>query len=506
MTVERESVRQADRPHPRKEPRIPLPLTVENLEWVFRDCVDFAKREVRIRGSEEQTVTLCYIMGMTRGERLNDYVLRPLAQDPVLDGAKGEELFQKLEQGAIYNLMVLRRSDLDAVATDIIRGNCALFVPGQEDALSIYVESEEKRSIGEPENEPALKGARDSFVESVRTNTALVRRRIRAPELRIAEHIVGRQSLTFVDVLWLEGIADEATVKQVRARLDEIDIDGVEAAGNLEEYLVDQAHTPFPLIAYTQRPDRFCQGLLEGRVGLLSDGLPMGYLAPGTLDQFFKTGQDRAFNWMVASLLNCVRYLCMLVSLLLPGLYIALVTFHPEAIPVKLALSIVSAKQEVPFSTPFEVLILLVAFEVLQEAGLRLPGPIGATVSILGGLVVGTAAVNARIVSPVVLVAVAIAGIAGYTMPSQDFAGALRLWRFLLAILASAAGLFGLSLGCAALIHHLAGLETFGTPYLAPFTSGAGRRRGHSNLFRLPLPFMKWRDGAKYAENRRNQR
>ena len=173
---------------------------------------------------------------------------------------------------------------------------------------------------------------------------------------------------------------------------------------------------------------------------------------------------------------------------------------------MKLALSIAAAKQEVPFSTVFEVLIMLLAFEVLQEAGLRLPSPIGATVSILGGLVVGNAAVEAHIVSPAVLIAVAIAGVAGYTMPSQDFASALRLWRFLLAIAVSIGGLFGLAAGCAALIYHLAGLETFGVPYLAPFTNGAGQPRGHPSLLRLPLPRMKWRDGAKNTKNRRNQR
>ena len=168
--------------------------------------------------------------------------------------------------------------------------------------------------------------------------------------------------------------------------------------------------------------------------------------------------------------------------------------------------TISEAKTDVPFSTIFEVLIMLLAFEVLQEAGLRLPSPIGATVSILGGLVVGNAAVEAHIVSPAVLIAVAIAGVAGYAMPSQDFAAALRLWRFLLAILASAAGLFGLAAGCAALIYHLAGLETFGVPYLAPFTSGAGEPRGHPSLLRPPLPRMKWRDGARHTLNRRNQR
>ncbi len=493
-------------PHPRQEPRIPLPLSLENLERAFERCVDFSKRQVYLHGDSGRVATVCYIAGMARTERLNDYVMRPLAQDPMLATVPEGQLFDLLEKGALYAQEAKRETELDPVVLALIEGSCALFFPGRTDALVIPVATEEKRSVGEPENEPALKGARDSFVESVRTNTSLVRRRLRAPELKVTEHTVGRQSLTPVDVVYLEGIADPETVARLEKKLDEIDIDGVEATGNLEEYLTDTARSPFPRLAYTQRPDRFCQGLLEGRVGLLCDGIPLGWLAPGTIDQFFKTGQDRAYHWMVASALSIIRYFCALVTLLLPGLYIALVTFHPEAIPVKLALSIVAAKQEVPFSTIFEVMIMLLAFEVIQEAGLRLPGPIGATVSILGGLVVGNAAVEAHIVSPAVLIAVAIAGVAGYTMPSQDFGNALRLWRFGLAILASAGGLFGLSLGCAALIYHLAGLETFGVPYLAPFTTGVQVRRGHPTLFRLPLPSMKWRDGGGKAYNRRNQR
>lgn len=497
---------QQDGPHPRREPRVPGELSLANLERAFAGCADFAKRQVCLHGDLSRPVTVCYINGQARTERLNDYVMRPLAQSPLLASAPKEQIFDLLEKGVLYAQEALRETELDPVVVALINGSCALFLPGCPEVLVIPVATEEKRSVGEPENEPALKGARDSFVESLRTNTSLVRRRLRAPELKVKEHTVGRQSLTPVDVVYLDGIADPETVKQLEEKLDTIDIDGVEATGNLEEYLVDAARTPFPLLVYTQRPDRFCQGLLEGRVGLLADGIPLGWLAPGTIDQFFKTGQDRAYHWLAASALNLIRYFCALVTLLVPGLYIALVTFHPEAIPPKLALSIVAAKQDVPFSTIFEVLIMLLAFEVIQEAGLRLPGPIGTTVSILGGLVVGSAAVEAHIVSPAVLIAVAIAGVAGYTQPSQDFGNALRLWRFGLAILASLAGLLGLALGCGALIYHLAGLETFGVPYLAPFTTGTRIQRGHPTLLRLPLPLMKWRDGAVRSQNRRNQR
>ena len=375
-------------------------------------------------------------------------------------------------------------------------GFCLIFFPVRREVLSFFVGTEEKRSVGEPDNEPSVKGARDSFVETVRTNTAMVRRRLRAPELRISEHIVGRQTLTPVDVLWLDGIADPAVVEQVQKRVAQMDVDGIRTAGDLEEHLVERAGTPVPLIASTQRPDWFCGGLLEGRVGVLCEGQPTGWLLPVTFDQFFRTNQDRTENWLVATALRSLRWLCMFITLLLPALYVAVVTFQPEMIPVKLAMSIAAAKEQVPFSTVFEVLIMLISFEVLQEAGLRLPGPIGQTVSILGGLVVGSAAVEARIVSPAVLIAVALAGIAGYTMPNQDLGGALRLWRFGLTILASLCGLVGLVLGCGVLIRHLAGLESFGQPYLS----------GKGYVIRAPLPMEKWRARVRLPLNRRKQR
>ena len=422
---------------PRREPRFPGPLTLEGVEQIFEGCSDFAERTALLHNDPQRQVTLCYINGMVRGERINDYLLRPLAQDPRLSAVSEAEAFQLLGQGALYNLYVERRTTLDQAAVDLTMGWCVLFFPGRMDALSFFVGTEEKRAVGQSENEPAPEGG-PGLLCGVHPHQHLPGPPPPAGAGAEGPAACGRTAVPHPGHGGLSGrIADPDTVKRVEEKLDAIDIDGVESAGNLEEYLTDASRTPFPLMPFTQRPDRFCAGLLEGRVGLLCDGLPFGYLLPGTMDQFFRTSQDRAFNWMTASMLLLLRYFCMAATLLIPGLYIALVTFHPEAIPVKLALSIVAAKQEVPFSTVFEVLIMLIAFEVLQEAGLRLPSPIGATVSILGGLVVGNAAVEAHIVSPAVLIAVAIAGVAGYTMPSQDMAAALRLWRFLLAILAS---------------------------------------------------------------------
>ena len=493
-------------PHPRQEPRIDRPLCLESLEQVFDGCADFSHRAVDLGGDPAKKLTLCYIGGMVRMERVSDYVLRPLAQDKTLAVGNLAGALGRIRDGALYNLSVEERTTMDEAVFDLIGGNCLLLFPGESVCLSFNTGTEEKRSVSEPENEPPIKGPRDSFVESIRTNTSLVRRRLRAPSLKIKELLVGRQSVTPVDILWIEGLTDPELVKAVERRIDAIDIDALIATGNLEEYIVDDLHTPFPLVATTERPDRFTAGVVEGRVGILVDGLPLGWLVPGTISQFFKTPQDKSQSWMVASMLTVLRYLCMLTTLFLPALYIAAVTFHPEMLPTKLTLSIIAAKQDVPFTTIFEVLILLIAFEIIQEAGLRLPSSIGQTVSILGGLVVGSAAVEARIVSPAVLIVVAIAGIAGYTMPSQDLAGALRLWRFLLALCASVGGLFGIAAGAAALVFHLAGIESFGVAYLTPFAANAGEQVEGRTVLRQPLPRAKLREAALKTRNRRNQK
>lgn len=491
-------------PHPRQEPRITVPLTADGIAQVFEGCADFERRTLYLGDNPERAIEMLYIVGQVRNERASDYVLRPitqckdLAEVPTLDQA-----YDRMAKGCLYSLAVAERTTADQVVFDLVDGWVALFFPGKDKVLTLMTATEEKRSISPPDNEPDVKGALDCFVESVRTNTSLVRRRLRAPELRIGERKVGRQSVTPVDILYIKGIADPQLAQEVERRVAAIDIDAMLMTGDLEQYMVGQeARTPFPMSFYTQRPDRFCAGLAEGRVGVLVDGIPMGWLFPATLDSFYRTNQDRSTSWIVASALSVLRYLCMLVTLFLPGLYVAAVLYHPELIPVKLMLSIISAKADVPFSTLAEVLVMLVAFEVVQEAGLRLPASIGQTVSILGGLVVGSAAVEAKLVSPAVLVMVAMAGIAGYTAPSQDFSGALRLWRFGITLCAGVAGLIGLVLAGMALVYHLATLESFGVAYLAPFTGSGERGRA---VLREPLPWVKTRPRYLNPQNRRNQ-
>jgi hypothetical protein len=240
----------------------------------------------------------------------------------------------------------------------------------------------------------------------------------------------------------------------------------------VEEYVTGSRTTAFPLLQYTERTDRFCQGILGGQVGLLIDGLPLGYLAPVDLGGLMESQEDQSIDYISASCIRVLRYAALLLSLLLPGFFIALSAFHHEMIPLPLLRSIIESRQSVPFSTAVEVLGLLIAFELLQESGIHLPQAVGQSVSVIGGIVVGTAAVEAKLISPAALIAVSIAGVCGFVQPNRDLAEAVRVWRFLLAALGALAGLFGVTVGAIGLLIHLSGLTSLGRAYLAPFSEG----------------------------------
>ena len=463
----------------------------------FEDAADFETRKVLCGG---QLLTVLFLDGLTSGGDIAEQVLRPLAQ--MTDEAREEVLFTRAMQGGVWCASVKEAQSTQQAAELLVNGFCVILFPKSGKALGCEVKTGEKRSPSPPETENTVKGAKDAFTETLRTNTSLVRRHLRTPGLRLTETVIGKRTLTKVTVCWIDRLTDPELPRRMQERLSSIDIDGALSPAAIEEYVTGSRRTAFPLLEYTERTDHFCQGLLDGQVGLLADGLPLGYLAPVGLGRLMRSPEDRATDFFSASMLRLLRYAALGVSLLLPALYAAMAMFHQQMLPTKLLLSIIESKQNVPFSTLLEVLGLLCAFELLQQAGLHLPQAVGTAVSIIGGLVVGTAAVDAKLVSPAALIVTASSGICGFTLPNRELSDAVRLWRFVLTVLAGLWGLFGVTVGLLLLLTELAGLESLGRSYLSPF----GRAEVKGALVRPRLVRQKWRDGALKPMDDQNQR
>lgn len=480
---------------PRKVPMYFGELSDENISKIFSGAGDFVRRRIRCG---HHRLYVYSIDGLTSGGDISDYVIKPIVQD--LSACSMQNLFQNALNGGVYNCVADACADLDAVAMKLVNGFCVVLFPGTG-AIAFETKTGEKRGLSAPEVENTVKGPKDAFVETVRSNTSLIRRHLRSPDLRFAETTVGRRTLTNVSVVWLEGITNRELVKQIQSRLDRIDIDGFLSPSAVEEYITGSRATAFPLLQYTERTDRFCQGILDGRVGLLVDGLPLGYLAPGDLHYYMESPEDRGVDFISASGIRLLRYGGLLLSLLLPGIYIAMATYHQQMLPLPLLQAMIESKQAVPFSTAVEVLGLLLAFELLQESGVHLPQAIGQSVSIIGGIVVGSAAVEAKVISPVALIAVSVAGIGGFVQPNRDFAQAVRVWRFAIAALAVVGGLFGVTVGFLALLIHLSGLSCLNVDYLSAVTE-----IGLWGLLRPRLKKDKQRDENFHPEDRRKQK
>ena len=480
---------------PRPNPAYPGELTNKNICAIFQGANDFITRELRCGA---WTLYAYAIDGLTAGGDISDYVIKPITEH--LGASSMQELYDRALRGMIYNAVANPCEDLDSVALKLVNGFCVILFPSVG-AIGFEVKTSVNRGPAPPEVENTVKGPKDAFVENSRINTSLVRRHLRSPDLRLHETQVGRRSLTNVSLVWLEGITNQDLVERMKTRLDQIDIDGLISPAAVEEYITGSRATAFPLLQYTERTDRFCQGILNGQVGLLVDGLPQGYLAPVDIGSLMSSPEDRSIDYVSASCIRALRYAALLLSLLLPGFFIAMATFHHEMIPLPLLRSIIESKQSVPFSTALEVLGLLIAFELLQESGIHLPQAIGQSVSIIGGIVVGTAAVEAKIISPAALIVVSVAGVCGFVQPNRDLAEAVRIWRFLIAALGTLGGLFGVTLGGIGLLIHLSGLNSLDVAYLAPFSEG-----GTPEILRSRLKDKKLRDRRLRTEDGRNQR
>lgn len=467
-------------------------MTDEQVKSMFAGASDFESRVLR---SGSDTLYAYFIDGLVASSFIADYIYKPIAEN-LPAGIKAA--YDAALYGAVYNAVARPCNDLTQVASMLVNGFCVVLFPGVG-AIAFEVRTGISRGPQPPDVENTVKGPKDAFVETIRINTSLVRRHLRTPDLRIGNTTVGRRSMTNVSVVWIEGITNRNLVRKMEERLKEIDIDGMLSPSSVEEYVTGSRRTAFPMLQYTERPDRFCQGLLDGRVGLLVDGLPLGYLAPVTIGYLMESPEDRSKDYISASCVRVLRYGALAISLLLPGIYIALVMFHSHWLPPQLLDTIMNAEQPRPFTTSWEVLGLLIAYELLQESGIHLPQAIGQSVSTIGGIVVGTAAVDAGLIAPMVLIVVSLTGICGFVLPNRDLAQAVRVWRFVVAVLGMVGGIWSVTAGTVYLAFHLAGLKSLNVRYLTLFP-------GNKGIFRRRMLRDKERDSKLKPEDKRNQK
>ncbi|HHU71731.1 MAG TPA: spore germination protein [Clostridiales bacterium] len=479
-------------------------INSKNLLDLFSKSGDIVQRPINI-GHKGVIAYLFGVDGLMNTMMLDTTILRPISTDESLkEITNDDEVIKYLLEGGAYHAFAIEVTDFELLIRYILSGMAALVFDNAQKALIFDVRTFDKRSIQEPTDEGVMKGAKDSFIEVMRTNTVLIRRRVRSEYLIVEQLNVGKHSKTDVALMYISNIANMETVNKIRDKINNINIDNISTPAFFEEYLVENKFSIFPQIMYTQRPDRVSANLTDGRIAISVDGIPFVYVLPCQLPMLMQSPEDYANHFIIGSSLRIIRYIAMILTLFLPAFYIASTTFQNQMLPAEIALSIQKAKENVPFSSGFEVMGLLIAFEILIEAGLRLPKTVGTAMSILGGLVVGQSAVEAKFISPTVVVIVALAGIAGFILPNQDLSSGIRVSRFLLAILAAVGGFFGLAAGLIILITHLCSLDNYGVAYMSPFVDVEASNH-KDTLFRFPISYFKKRSKKIAPDNQTKQ-
>ncbi len=439
----------------------------KSLKNILGKSDDIIYRHFKLCDTEHKKAVLIFIEGMTNNARLTDNVIKPLIYEKA-GGNLPVDLkdIEELADSMIANEKIESSDKVKELIESCMEGNAILLIDTYNKGLIISAQGWEARGIAEPQTEVVVRGPREGFTETLRTNTALLRRKIHNPDLIMESFKVGERTRTIICITYLRGLAKPELVEEVRRRIKNIKTDAILESGYIEEFIEDNPFSPYSTIGNSEKPDAVAADILEGKVAILVDGTPFVLTVPLYFIEGFQSAEDYYSRPYLGSLLRFFRYVAYFISFLAPGVYVAFINFHQELIPTPLLLTISASKEGIPFPGVVEALIMVLVFELLREAGIRLPRAVGSAISIVGAIVLGEAAVTAGLVSAPMVIVISITAISSFINPSLYDVIAIK--RLLFILLASFMGAVGITIGFLAILVHLASLRSFGVPFLTP--------------------------------------
>lgn len=451
-------------------------ILLDPVKEQLTNCEDVIYQSLRVHGS---TCSVIYIESIVDISTLHEHIVKPLIKEAALIQHNFNDFIDRMDRGDILSVPFQRSSSAEYIANMIVEGTAVVVVEQLAEAYLFDIALYQKRAVSESQNELVVNGPQEAFIEDIGTNLSLLRHKIKHTDLKTVRYQIGDYSKTAVYMVYIDGLCKPEVVAQVDSRLNSISIDGTFGISTLSEQMKEGVKSPFPQFQYTERPDSVAASLLEGRVGIMQDGTPSALIVPVTLFSLLQSSEDYYHSFFSSSWIRIVRFVFAVISLLMPSLYVAITTFQPSIIPTDLLITLAASRENIPFSALTEALIMELTFEALREAGTRIPKPVGQTISIIGAIVIGQAAVEAGVVSNPMVIVVSITGIASYIIPHFELGLAFRLLRFPILILGGTLGLIGVFAAAFLVYGHLASLKSFNTPYLQPIA---------------PLVLSEWKD------------
>ena len=458
-----------------------------NLERIQKEFKSPTNSDIIIRKfkiAQKYNAFLAFIDGMVDRNIISNFILRQLMLPELFENFQGGCPIDFIENNVLAVHDTKRVNKFDMVIRQMCNGLTVLFVEDCDECVLFETRGYEKRSVEKPATEAVINGPQEGFNENLRTNLTLIRRIVKNSSLLTEVLPIGKTNKSFCGIMYVDGIANPKVVKEVKRRINNLNIDFIQSDGILEQLMEEKAFMLFPQVVRTERPDRAAAFLMEGMVLILVDGSPFVIAVPITFYHLLHTSEDSNLKWQFGTLLRFIRLFAIIIATLLPGLYIGLTLFHQEMIPTDLLASIAKSRENVPFPVVIEIIVMEVSFELIREAGIRIPGVIGTTLGIIGALILGQAAVAAGIVSPILIIVVAVTGLGNFAVPNFSVAFTIRILRFLFIFLGAMSGFYAISVGIFIILGFMCSMKSFGVPYLSPVAPKT--KIGHDLIARMP--------------------